>query len=62
VVRVTVKLRTSSFFTSTHGIKLAAPTVDAERIVEAALGALERFDLGRRVRLLGVRAELADPS
>ena len=62
VVRVTVKLRTSSFFTSTHGVKLAEPTVDAERIVEAALTALERFDLDRRVRLLGIRAELADPS
>ena len=62
VIRVTVKLRTSSFFTATHGTKLAEPTVDAEPIVEAALAALERFDLGRRVRLLGVRAELADPS
>jgi DNA polymerase IV len=62
VVRVTVKLRTSSFFTSTHGIKLAEPTVDAERIVQAALTALERFDLGRRVRLLGLRAELSDPA
>ena len=62
VVRVTVKLRTSSFFTSTHGARLAEPTVDAEPIVEAALAALERFDLDRRVRLLGVRAELADPS
>jgi DNA polymerase-4 len=62
VVRVTVKLRTSSFFTSTHGVKLAEPTVDAERIVQAALAALERFDLGRRVRLLGLRAELSDPS
>jgi DNA polymerase-4 len=62
VVRVIVKLRTSSFFTSTHGVKLAEPTVDAERIVQAALTALERFDLDRRVRLLGLRAELSDPS
>jgi len=62
VVRVTVKLRTSSFFTSTHGVKLAEPTFDADRIVEAALAALERFDAGRRVRLLGVRVELSDPS
>ncbi|HVQ22067.1 MAG TPA: DNA polymerase IV [Candidatus Saccharimonadia bacterium] len=62
VVRVTVKLRTSSFFTSTHGVKLAEPTVDAEPIVDAALTALERFDLDRRVRLLGIRAELAEPT
>jgi DNA polymerase-4 len=62
VVRVTVKLRTASFFTSTHGVKLAEPTVDAELIVEAALVALERFDLDRRVRLLGLRAELSDPA
>jgi DNA polymerase-4 len=61
VVRVIVKLRTSSCFTSTHGIKLAELTVDAERIVEAALRALERFDLDRRVRLIGIRAELSDP-
>ena len=60
-MRVTVKLRTSSFFTSTHGRKLAEPTTDADRIVEAALGALARFDLDRPVRLLGVRAELSDP-
>ncbi len=30
VMRVTVKLRTSSFFTSTHGVKLAEPTTDVE--------------------------------
>ena len=61
VVRVTVKLRTSSFFTSTHGVKLAEPTVDAERSWKPPSSALERFDLDRRVRLLGVRAELSDP-
>lgn len=57
VMRVTVKLRTSSFFTSTHGVKLVQPTTDAEPIVEAALKALDRFELDRPVRLLGVRAE-----
>jgi DNA polymerase-4 len=59
VMRVTVKLRTSSFFTSTHGKKLAEPTLDADRIVEASLEALDRFELDRPVRLLGVRAEFA---
>ena len=62
VTRVTVKMRTSSFYTSTHGVKLDEPTVDAESIVEAALAALARFALDRPVRLLGVRAELADPA
>ncbi|HET9310449.1 MAG TPA: DNA polymerase IV [Actinomycetota bacterium] len=62
VIRVTVKLRTSSFFTSTHGRKLAEPTTDPDAIVEAALVALALFELDRPVRLLGVRAELADPA
>ena len=57
VMRVTVKLRTASFFTSTHGVKLIEPTTDVEPIVEAALAALARFELDRPVRLLGVRAE-----
>lgn len=62
VMRVTVKLRTSSFFTSTHGRKLPEATRDPDVIVEHALDALERFELDRPVRLLGVRAELADPT
>ena len=61
VMRVTVKLRTSSFFTSTHGRKLPEPTRDVAIIVEAALEALGRFDLDRPVRLLGVRAEFTEP-
>jgi DNA polymerase IV len=61
VMRVTVKVRTASFFTSTHGMKLPEPTNDIERIVEATLVALGRFELDRPVRLLGVRAELTDP-
>ena len=51
-----------SFFTSTHGRKLQEPTRDPDAIVEHALDALARFELDRPVRLLGVRAELADPS
>jgi DNA polymerase-4 len=61
VVRVTVKLRTSSFFTSTHQRKLAQPTRDVDRIVEGVLEALAMFELDRPVRLLGVRAEFTDP-
>jgi DNA polymerase-4 len=60
VKRITVKLRTSSFFTSTHGRKLAEPTTDPDLIVESTIDALARFDLDRPVRLLGVRAELTD--
>jgi DNA polymerase-4 len=61
VMRVTVKLRTSSFFTSTHGRKLPAPTRDVADVVDAAREALSRFDLDRPVRLLGVRVEFAEP-
>ena len=57
VVRVIVKVRFAPFFTSTHGAKLPEPTTDAVAIETAALGALERFELDRPVRLLGVRAE-----
>jgi DNA polymerase-4 len=62
VVRVTVKLRTSSFFTSTHGRKLPGPTRNVSAIVETALEALERFELDRPVRLLGVRVEFTEPN
>jgi DNA polymerase-4 len=61
IMRVTVKLRTSSFFTSTHGRKLPEPTRDVAIFVGAALEALGRFELDRPVRLLGVRAEFTDP-
>jgi nucleotidyltransferase/DNA polymerase involved in DNA repair len=58
-VRVVVKVRFAPFFTSTHGSPLGEPSADPDRIAEAAGRALERFELGRPVRLLGVRAELA---
>lgn len=60
-VRIVVKVRFSPFFTKTHGVALAEPTLDATAIERGALGALERFDLDRSVRLLGVRAELEPP-
>ncbi len=59
--RIVVKVRTSSFFTSTHGVKLPEPTADAAEIAAAAGRALERFELDRPVRLLGVRAEMTPP-
>jgi DNA polymerase-4 len=58
-VRVAVKVRFAPFFTQTRSITLAAPTSDADEIRRAALAVLERFDPGRPVRLLGVRAEFA---
>jgi nucleotidyltransferase/DNA polymerase involved in DNA repair len=56
--RVVVKVRFAPFLTSTHGVAVGPPSMDAARIEEAALAALERFEMDRPVRLLGVRAEL----
>ncbi len=61
VVRVVVKVRFRPFVTHTHAVTLPAPTVDPEAIQEGAIAALDRFDLDRPVRLLGVRAELTPP-
>jgi nucleotidyltransferase/DNA polymerase involved in DNA repair len=65
-VRVVVKVRYKPFFTSTHGVPLAAPVMVTEQgdaaaaaIEAAALAALELFTGRRPVRLLGVRAEFA---
>ncbi len=57
--RVVVKVRFAPFFTSTHGVALPEPSSDAAAIEAAALRALERFELDRPVRLLGVRVEFA---
>jgi DNA polymerase-4 len=62
--RVVVKMRTASFFTSTHGVRVDPPAdlaenpdVATDALEHAALEALDRFDLDRPIRLLGVRAE-----
>jgi DNA polymerase-4 len=60
-VRVVVKVRFAPFFTNTHGVPVAEPTDDPDAIAQAAERALAKFELGRPVRLLGVRAELQDP-
>jgi nucleotidyltransferase/DNA polymerase involved in DNA repair len=57
-VRIVVKVRFAPFFTHTHGVSLNPPTSDPHAIEQAARTALDRFDLDRPVRLLGVRAEL----
>ena len=55
-----VVVRTATFFTRTRITTLPAPTRDADEVAGAAVGLLERFELTRPVRLLGVRVEFAD--
>ena len=59
VARVVVKVRFAPFFTHTHGVPLARPTADPDAIERGAMSALDRFELDRPVRLLGVRVEFA---
>ncbi|HWD03009.1 MAG TPA: DNA polymerase IV [Amycolatopsis sp.] len=59
--RVVVKVRFAPFFTHTHSVTLPEPTADAAAIPRAARAVLDRFDLGKPVRLLGVRAEFPRP-
>jgi DNA polymerase-4 len=59
VIRVGVKVRSSSFFTQTREAKLrGGPTTDLDVIAAAAHAVLGKFELKRPVRLLGVRADL----
>jgi DNA polymerase-4 len=57
VIRVTVKVRFAPFTTHQKQLKLAEPTTDEAAIETAAIDVLGRFELERKVRLLGVRAE-----
>lgn len=59
VTRVAVTVRTKTFFTRTRICKLAEPTTDPAVVAVTAVGLLDRFELDRPVRLLGVRVELA---
>ncbi|PPJ32450.1 DNA polymerase IV [Nocardia nova] len=56
--RVGVTVRTNTFYTRTKQKKLPEPTIDAEAIIAVALEIIDRFELDRPVRLLGVRLEL----
>jgi DNA polymerase-4 len=58
VERVAIVVRYSTFFTRTRVKKLAEPTQDVDEITAAAVGLLDRIDVDRSIRLLGVRAEL----
>lgn len=62
VTRVAVTVRTKTFFTRTKIRKLAAPSIDEQAVVATAVDVLDRFELDRPVRLLGVRLELAMPA
>ncbi|PSR68038.1 DNA polymerase IV [Nocardia sp. MDA0666] len=59
--RVGVTVRTNTFYTRTKQKKLPEPTIDAETITAVALEIVDRFELDRPVRLLGVRLELVPP-
>jgi DNA polymerase-4 len=56
---VGVVVRTASFFTQVKTGKLAQPTTEPEPVVERALIVLDRFEITRPVRLLGIRVDLA---
>ena len=60
-VRVGVKVRFAPFDTHTRSLTLAVPTSDPDLVERAAVALLNRFDPGREIRLLGVRAEMAEP-
>jgi DNA polymerase-4 len=51
ILRVIVKVRFAPFFTASHGVAFDGS------LERSALAALDRFELTRPVRLLGVRAE-----
>lgn len=56
--RVAVTVRTSTFYTRSKQRTLPQPTADVALIADTAVQVLERFELDRPVRLLGVRLEL----
>ncbi|MEU2256370.1 DNA polymerase IV [Nocardia xishanensis] len=56
-IRVSVTVRTNTFFTRSKQAKLPESTADVATIAETALRIIDRFDLDRPVRLLGVRLE-----
>lgn len=57
-LRVSVTVRTNTFYTRSKQEKLPEPSTDVTLIVETAVRIVDRFDLDRPVRLLGVRLEL----
>ena len=62
IQRVWVKVRFITFYTPIKSRKLRQPTQDPEVIATTALSLLEKFDLKRPIRLLGVRVEFVPPT
>ncbi|HEY5882167.1 MAG TPA: DNA polymerase IV [Nakamurella sp.] len=61
ITKVAVIVRNSSFFTESHIRTLPVPTTLTAPVAAAAVELLDKFELRRPVRLLGVRVELAPP-
>lgn len=61
IVRVVLKVRYAPFFTKHRSRKLPTPTDDPEVFATAVLALAAGLERDRAVRLIGVRAELADP-
>ena len=59
VTRVSVTMRTNTFYTRTKIRKLGQPSIDADVVTATALRVFDLFELTHPVRLLGVRLELA---
>jgi DNA polymerase-4 len=57
-----VKVRFISFYTPIKSRKLKTPTQDPEIIASTALALLEKFEIHRPIRLLGVRVEFVPES
>ena len=59
ITKVAVVVRNSAFFTESHIRTLPAPTTAVEDVAAAAIVLLDKFELRRPTRLLGVRVDLA---
>lgn len=59
--RVGLKVRTRSFHTVTRSLTLPAPSTDEQPLADAAASLLDRVELDRPIRLLGVRLEMVPP-
>jgi DNA polymerase-4 len=61
-LRAAVKVRYVPFFTKSRSMTLPGPTTDPEEFAAAVQILAEKLDHERSVRLIGVRAEMADPA
>ena len=61
ITHVGIKVRFVPFITTTRVHKLASPTREPTVVADNAVALLDRLELGRPIRLLGVRVELTDP-